>query len=146
MAVFSRTQVGKGKKKWNTAPERMFDSYQRSRKLGLIQNVSLPFAVAGKEGRATFEFQLDFARPVDRETYLVTGFHDPKAGYDMDIEIDGAEHDGSLDPLKDSVKSSNGVRVIHIVGRLCRRENWGRLDFLLRRAFTSKRMVLYLRR
>ena len=131
-------------KKWNTKPERLFNDYQRSRKLGLIQNVTLAFPVAGVSAKATVRFQLDFARPVDHEVYAATGFHDPNAKFDVDFEIDGSGHFRPADPWKDKIKNLAGMRVVHVDGRLCEKKQWDTLDSELNGAIASGRLRRYI--
>ena len=131
-------------KRWNTKPERLFNDYQRSRKLGLIQNVTLTFPLAGAGAKTAVRFQLDFARPMDHEIYAATGFHDPNAKFDVDFEIDGSGHFKPADPWKDKIKNLSGMRVVHVDGRLCEKKQWETLDSELKSAITSDRLRCYL--
>jgi hypothetical protein len=131
-------------KRWNTKPERLFNDYQRSRELGLIQNVTLTFPVVGVSAKTAVRFQLDFARPVDYEVYAATGFHDPNAKFDVDFEIDGSGHFRPADPWKDKIKNLAGMRVVHVDGRLCEKKQWERLDSELGGAIASGAFRCYI--
>lgn len=145
MTLLLRRTLGRKRGKWNTGPERNFNEYQKSRKLGLIQNVKWhppTFGAAGTE--QTVFFQLDFARPLDYEIYAATGFHNPQNGFDVDFEIDGPMHDWATDRAKNMAKNSFGLKVIHIPSALCDRKSWARLDSQIRKALATKEMTVYI--
>ena len=117
---------------WNTRPERQFDDYQRSRGLGLVQNVILPFVSENRVGRLQrWDFQLDFARPLDA------------GGYDVDFEVDGQGHNDHNDFWKDNVKNQRGLKVIHIPGILTGKKWWPYLDSQLPKALLSASPTVY---
>ena len=125
--MLGKMMVMRNGKKWNTKPERLFNEYQESRGMGLVQNVSLPFAGQHE----TLTFQLDFARPTDHT-------------YDIDFEIDGKGHKDKWDRWKDEIKNRQGLKVIHIPGVLCEKKWWQVLDEQLPQAMISPTGSVYL--
>jgi hypothetical protein len=140
-----QAMITKAGKRWNTTPERRFNEYQISRHLSIMQNQTVTFdAIARDGGPFPATFQLDFARPRDWDCYSRTGFHDEKAGFSVDYEIDGEGHKDKNDPWKDSIKNANGLKVIHIPGWLCHKDYWGNLDCAIPKALASKKMTIHL--
>jgi len=119
--------IDRAGKRWNTAPERAFNEFQKKFGMGLVQNRSLPFTDNGQH----FTFQLDFARPLDR----------PTGGYDVDFEIDGPHHDTLLmkqkDMWKDYVKNTAGLKVIHVPAELTKKKWWNYLNAEIAKALLS---------
>jgi hypothetical protein len=143
--MLRQAMIDRNGKKWNTRPERLFNEYQISRCLGLIQNVNVGMVAKDRDGRENcFVFQLDFARPKDRDRYAATGFHDLDAGYDVDYETDGDGHKAKNDAWKDEVKNAHGLKVLHIPGWLCEKKWWGNLDAAIPKALASGKMAVNL--
>lgn len=128
-----KLMISRAGKTWNTRPERLFDEYQRSRGLGLVQHRTLPFVAENRAGRLQrFDFQCDFLRPVDSQPF----------GFDIDFEVDGKGHSDKNDPWKDGVKNGQGLKVIHIPGDICHRRFWGYLDEQISRAILSSEAIV----
>ena len=137
--------IDRAGKKWNTAPERNFDEYQKSRGMGLMMNQTLPFVAEDRLGKTRrYDFQCDFLRPKDSEEYLTTGYHDLAAGYDVDYELDGEGHKSCNDPWKDAVKNGRGLKVVHIPGYFAKPKYWPQLDKALNMALLSPKPTVYL--
>ena len=118
--------IARNGKKWNTAPERNFEEYQRSRGMGLVQNVNLPFGA--------WVFQLDFAHPFE-------------LGWDVDYEVDGPYHGSDIqqakDSWKDALKNRQGLKVVHIPAILTNKKWWPYLDEMLPKALLSVSPTVY---
>lgn len=124
--------IAKNGKVWNTIPEQRFAKFVSMKHLGLVQNIDLPFADEGVH----YDFQLDFARRT------VDG------GYDIDVEIDGPNHDSDImhqkDLWKDWVKNRQGLKVIHVPAELTKRKWWDYLETELNRALLSPKGSVYI--
>lgn len=132
-----RMMISRYGKAYNTAPERRFDDYQRSRNLGLVMNHTLPFVAENHQGvPQRYDFQMDFLRPIKLSA---TG-----ATWDVDLEIDGKGHKEKNDEWKDTMKASHGLKTIHIPGILTEKKYWWVLDRDLPNALLSKDSVVYL--
>jgi hypothetical protein len=119
-----KAMIARNAKFVDTEPERMFDAYQKSRAMGLVQNVVLPFT----DEALHYEFQLDFARPFD-------------GTYDIAFLIDGPYHQtariGRKDAWKDRVMNRQGLKVVHIPSELTSKKWWGYLDGEIAKALLS---------
>ena len=128
--------IDKAGRKWNTKPERAFRAYSELRRMELVQNVVLPFVAENREGRIQrFDFQLDFAHPLDSKTGCL---------YDVDYEVDGDGHNSKHDLWKDNIKNSRGLKVIHIPGVLTAKKFWPHLDKWLPMALLSPSPTVYI--
>jgi hypothetical protein len=128
-AMLKSYMIAKQGKSVGTRPETLFDQFQRSRGLGLVMNVSLPFHDAG----ARYDFQLDFA----------------SSALDVDYEIDGKEFHSSdrqvrKDAWKDGVKNAHGLKVVHVPAILTERHWWEYLEREIRRALASEERTVYI--
>jgi hypothetical protein len=99
-------------------PEKDFNDYQESRRMGLIWDKTLPFEAG--DARIHFDFQCDFLRPT-------------KTSFDIDFEIDGeafhsSDREKNKDKWKDRIKNEQGLKVIHIAAELTRPKWWSYLD------------------
>lgn len=126
--------IDRNGKAWNTKPERLFNEFQLTRGLGLVQNRSLPFS----DGGIHYRFQCDFLRPIDHPTMT----------YDVDFEIDGPHHDSQInrnkDIWKDDIKNRAGLKVVHVPAELTNRKWWGYLDKEIARALLSSLGSVYI--
>lgn len=127
-----KLMISRQGKIWNTKPEQLFNEYQLSRGLNLVQNHTLPFVAENRQGLPQqYDFQCDFLRPTDSH-------------FDVDYEIDGRGHKEKNDPWKDEVKAKAGLRVIHVPGVLCEKKWWPYLDRQLPMALLQRFPVVYL--
>ena len=113
--------------------------------MGLMQDRDFDVSF---EGRA-FTFQLDFARPLDWESYRVTGFSNCGNKYDLDVEVDGRDYHSSdiqrrKDNWKDGIKVAHGLKVIHIPAEICERKWWDYLDSEYTKALESVEGAIYI--
>ena len=133
-----RMMIQRRGKQWDTLPERQFKDFNRKHGLGFAQNQSISVSDEGEY----YTYQLDFARPLNWRQYLITGFFEPKEGYDVNVEIDGPDHDSERahrkDLWKDFIKAKHGLKVIHVPAVLCNPKWWDYLKGQMDKAIAGQ--------